>query len=129
MARVTAAFETAQAEVLRLKAEWEKAVKVHEANVLKLSKLKLDIEQRRLVLKKAEETAKKAQLRWKMLAAKRASKEAENIIHSAEQRERERWEAKKIQEMALAKARLEAEEAKKNAEAVNTEKFMVEKPT
>jgi len=31
--------------------------------------------------------------------------------------------------MALAKARLEAQEAKKNAEAVNTEKFMVEKPT
>jgi len=84
MAAATAAFETAQQQVLILREEWQAAIKVHEVNVMKLTVLRKDIEQRKFVLKKAEDTAKKAQMRWKMLAAKRASKEAENIIHSAE---------------------------------------------
>ena len=84
MAEATAAYNVAKEQVTILKVEWEKTVKVYDANVIKLSMLRKDIEMRKFELKKAGDTAKKAQLRWKMLAQKRAEREAENIIHSAE---------------------------------------------
>jgi hypothetical protein len=84
MAEATAAFEVASEQVIILRKEWQAAKALYEVNVLKLTMLTKKINMRKLELKKAAGTAKKAQLRWKMLAQRRAEREAQNIIHSAE---------------------------------------------
>jgi hypothetical protein len=58
------------------------------------------------------------------LAQERAVKEAINISRVSEEAGRKQWEIKRIQAMALAQAKVRADEAKKLAEKTNNKTFV-----
>lgn len=76
------------------------------------------------MIDRAAQTADKAQARWKKLAQERASMEAASILDASEMRARKTWEAKRIQAMALAKAKALADNAQKKAEEERTRTFV-----
>lgn len=81
---------------------------------------------RKTKLTTAKTTASSALSRWKILAQKRAAKEAIRIQAEAGARARTEWEAMRIQAIAVAKAKAAAETARATAIRTKQTAFMQE---
>lgn len=110
--------------VKALQSAYQLSVSTYEKAVTRLTIMQRALTIRKTKLSAARATASEALNRWKVLAQKRAAKEAVRIQFEAGKRARTEWEAVRIQNIAIAKAKGLAEKARKAALATKTTRFI-----